>query len=162
MTDDGFDPNEKLKDVLGDLIFRLKNEAQLDQPRIFSLSAALEFRGETGQQVLENEFRGFSGFLMVRRDAKEIASVKTANLVERTKLLLRDLNEAIQPEDKAGVVANIRRIEDEAKELGHTNNPLYVEHEQVLAATLLPVLMAEDRSISPVKTAMKLLGFARF
>jgi GTP-binding protein EngB required for normal cell division len=161
ITDDGFDPHVRLKDVLGDLTFRLKYETGLDQPRIFSLSAAYEFHGGTGHPILENEFRGFRDFLMVRRDAKEIASVKTANLVERTRLLLRDLNEAAQPEDKAGIVANIRRIEDVESELGDSANMLLVEQEQLLASAVLSVLMAEDRSINPVATALKFVGYAR-
>jgi GTP-binding protein EngB required for normal cell division len=161
ITDDGFDPHVRLKDVLGDLTFRLKNETMLDQPRIFSLSAAYEFHGDTRHPALTYEFRGFRDFLMVRRDAKEIASVKTANLVEQTRHLVRNLNDAIQPEDKACVVANIRRIEDETEKPGNAPSLVIAEQEQNLAATLLPVLMAEDRSISPVKTAMRLLGFAR-
>ncbi len=47
ITDDALDPNLKLKDVLGDLTFRLKNETQLDQPRIYAVSAAHEFYGGT-------------------------------------------------------------------------------------------------------------------
>ncbi len=75
---------------------------------------------------------------MVRRDAKEIASMKTANLVEQTRLLLRDLNEAKQPEDKAGIVANIRKIDDEAKELGDAASLLRVEQEQRLQRLSFP------------------------
>jgi GTP-binding protein EngB required for normal cell division len=161
MTDDGLDPHLPLKDVLGDLTFRLRHETGLDQPRIFCISAACEFHRKEAHPVLNNEFRRFRDYLMVRRDAKEIASMKTANLMERTRLLLQDLNQAVQPDDKSRVVANIRRIDNEAEKAHDSAELLLVEQEQKLAAALVPVLMAEDRSISPVKAAMKILGFAK-
>jgi hypothetical protein len=161
IVSDGPDPHLRLKDVLGDLTFRLKHETGLDEPRIFSLSAAHEIHSQAEYPVLEHEFRRFRDFLMVRRDVKEIASVKTANLVEKARLLLRDLNEAIQPEDKAGILDHVRRIEEEAKDFSKPTSLTTAEQERALARTLQPILMAEDRSIASVKTAMRLLGSVR-
>lgn len=161
IVDEEFDPYLKLKDVLGDLTFRLKNETGLHQPRVFSLSAVTESKGDTSPTVLKTEFDRFRNFLMVRRDAKEIASVKTANLAEGARLLIDELKRAVQPEEKAGVVATIRKFEGGAGATDATG-PLYVaEQKQKLAAAILPVLLAEDQSVSPVKSAMRFLGFSR-
>jgi len=157
---DGSDPHLKLKDMLGDLTFRLKDRTGIHQPRVFSLSAAYEFHGKTGDHVLDTEFGRFRDFLMVRRDAKEIASVKTANLVEQTRLLLEDLNGIVQPEGKSAIVAQIRTIRDETG-TSDKDGPQSLELEHKLASALVPVLASEDRSVSPVQTGTRLLGYAR-
>ena len=79
------DPYSDLKKVLGDFTFRLKHEAGVQEPRIFSLSAVEELEEAHGNAFLGNEFGRFRAFLMSERDAKEIASVKTANLQEETR-----------------------------------------------------------------------------
>jgi GTP-binding protein EngB required for normal cell division len=155
------DPYVKLKDVLGDLTFRLKNETRLHEPRVYCLSAVTELTNSDDRTVLHEEFKRFRDFLMVRRNAKEIASVKTANLAEGTRLLVEALNNAVQPGDKARIVATIRKL-DRGLEEPNVATPLFVtEQEQKLAAAILPELLAEDQSISPVKSAMRVLGYAR-
>ena len=46
-----------LKELLGDLAFRLKHEAGIEQPRIFSISASCELEAKLCDGVLRAEFR---------------------------------------------------------------------------------------------------------
>ncbi len=100
--------HQVLKEVLGDLTFRLKHEAGIEQPRIFSVSALCEFGATACDGVLRADFRKLRDFLMGKKDAKEIASIKTVNLMAETARLLDDLNREIQPEEKARVIRSIR------------------------------------------------------
>jgi len=56
------DEHVKLKEVLGDLTFRLKHEAGVEQPRLFSLSAEMEFKHVQDQPTLDREFQRFRDF----------------------------------------------------------------------------------------------------
>ncbi|MDQ7781973.1 MAG: GTPase [Desulfomonilaceae bacterium] len=150
----------RLKEVQGDLIFRLRHEARVEQPRLFSISADKEFRGEKYDPMPADEFRSFHNYLMVRRDAKEIASVKTINLVEETRRLLADLNARIHPEEKARILKTIDRIESESGGREERNVEGY-EHEKALQASLLRHLAAEDASIASVRWAMRFLSRGR-
>jgi len=106
------DPLAKLKEVVGDLMLRLKHESDILQPRIFSLSAEDELLGQSDDEgFLAREFRRFREFLMVTRDAKEIASVKTRNLIEETRRLVRDLTDRAKPFRKAVALEPNREVD---------------------------------------------------
>lgn len=155
------DPHAKLKDVLGDLTFRLKHEGGIEQPRIFSLSAAQEFRQESEVPVLANEFRRFREFLMARRDAKEIASIKTVNLLEEIRQITADINSAASPKDKAALLTSLKSVSVDERTEEQGPNLKLIEQEKRLAEILYSLLIGSDRSISPVKWGMRLAGLGR-
>jgi hypothetical protein len=159
----GGDANQRVrfKEVLGDLSFRLREEAGVEQPRIFYLSALQEFQETNGDPVLAREFARFRDFLMVRRDAKEIASVKTVNLIEQTESLLKELRQNIRPEERSRVLAIIgdTSSNDLADDLQMRLG--FVEHEQRLGTRVFKYLVGEDASILPVRLAMKFIGTVR-
>ncbi len=161
MTQNPAEPHTRLKEVLGDLAFRLKHEAGVEQPRIFSLSAAQEFEKQTESPILKDEFARFREFLMVRRDTKEIASIKTSNLLEEVRQLSAELNAAVKPAEKAAALESLKSA-DAKEEWDEQGSGLRViEQEKRLAEILFWLLMSEDRSISPVKWGMKLAGIGR-
>ena len=160
MIDGRPDPHGRLKEVQGDLIFRLRHEARFEEPRVFTLSAEKEFGGGIYDTALADEFRSFANYLMVRRDAKEIASVKTTNLIEETRRLLEDLDARIHPEEKARILKTIARIESEPTDRAEQSIEGY-EHEKALGAALLRHLAGEDASIASIRWAMRLLSPAR-
>ncbi len=157
----GGDPNTGFKEVLGDFTFRLKNEAGLEDPRIFMLSAEQEFRGKNDNSFLASEFQRFRDFLMVRRDAKEIRSVKTINLVEETRRLLLDLHMRVRPEEKKRVLDTVRDIKSTASHQTIRPNLELLEQEERLSNSLSRLLVSEDGSIAPVGLCMRLLARLR-
>lgn len=155
------DPYSDLKKVLGDFTFRLKHEAGVQEPRIFSLSSVGEFEAAHANAFLDNEFGRFRTFLMSARNAKEIASVKTANLQEETRRVLAELRKSVRPEEKRGFLKSIRDMESDAPiTMAQSEKPkpgLTTD----LARSVAPALINADASIRPVKSAMKLLKFRR-
>lgn len=158
---DSADPHGKLKEVLGDFTFRLKHEADIEQPRVFIISAAGEVDGKQGEPVLQSEFERFNNFLMVRREAKEIASVKTVNLMEETRHLLNELNAVISPEEKKRLLHRIHEVETQPRTDAPASSLQLMDEEHKLAKELAPFLMTEDASIRPVRLAIKLLCLGR-
>lgn len=157
----GHDPHGRIKDVLGDLSFRLKHEAEIEQPRIFSISAQQEFIGDNRDSVLDQEFSRFREFLMAERNAKEIASVKTINLVEKTRRLIRDLHGQIAPEEKVRLVQSVRSIHESGRPVEPESDPDVQDYRTKLQSVLFQQLVAEDSSFGPVKWSMGALLWAR-
>ncbi|MBI4962010.1 MAG: 50S ribosome-binding GTPase [Desulfomonile tiedjei] len=156
------DPQGRLKELLGDLAFRLKDEAAIDHPRIFCVSALNEFQGLDSDPLVTKEFIRFRDFLMKRRDAKEISSVKTVNLVEEASRLIEELAAAIQPDEKAALLAQIRESQAKANGLEEdAARPRLLSHEKALSDTVYPILVNQDASIWPVVVAGRLLNLGR-
>ena len=154
------DPHAKLKEVQGDFIFRLRHDAHIEEPRVCILSAAHACSGSESDRALADEFRRFRDFLMVRRDAKEIDSVKTVNLVEETRGLLEDLNTRIDPTEKARVLALLS--EEEVEPQANQDQDIAVlEHETALGNAIMRHLIRRDASIAPVGWVMGLLSPGR-
>jgi GTP-binding protein EngB required for normal cell division len=154
------DPYSNLKKILGDFTFRLKHQAGVQEPRIFSLSAAQEFRGAHDDQFLDNEFDRFRAFLISARDAKEIASVKTANLKSETRRILDELRKAVRPEQKRNLLKNIRHMELDAP-ISIPSGKSQPESANGLAQSVVPLLINADASIEPVRSAMRLRKLPR-
>ncbi len=150
------DPYSNLKKILGDFIFRLKHEAGVQNPRVFSLSAVQEFKGTHENQFLQAEFERFRAFLMSARDAKEIASVKTANLKSETRRILGELRKAVRPEQKRNLLKKIRHIELDAPISTLPSVKPQPELTNGLARSVMPLLINADASIDPVRSAMRL------
>jgi len=161
IEDDTPDPLNKLKEVLGDFTFRLKHEAGIEQPRVFLISAAHEVNGKYGELVLQDEFKRFRNFLMVHRDAKEIASVKTVNLIEETRHLLNGLNSVISPEEKKRLLRDIHEMQAQAPLEHPAFGVRLQDQEYKLSRGLISFLMNEDQSIGPVSLAMRILKLGR-
>jgi hypothetical protein len=155
------DPYSDLKKVLGDFTFRLKHEAGVQEPRIFSLSSVGEFEADHGNGFLDDEFGRFRAFLMSERDAKEIASVKTANLQEETRRVLAELRKSVRLEEKRSFLKNIRNMELDAPITNVPSEKPRLGLTTDLVRSVAPVLINADVSIRPVKSAMKLLKFRR-
>jgi hypothetical protein len=155
------DPHSDLKKVLGDFTFRLKHEAGVPEPRIFSLSAAEELEANHRDAVLDSEFSRFRAFLMSARDAKEIESVKTANLQVETRRLLAELRKSVRPEEKRNLLKNIRDMELDAPITKATCEKPKPGSTTDLARSVGLALINADASIRPVRSAMKLLKFRR-
>ena len=153
--------HQVLKELLGDLAFRLKHEAGIEQPRIFSVSASCEFEGKPCDGVIRADFRKFKEFLMAKRDAKEIASIKTRNLVEESARVLDELNREIQPEEKARVIRAARQSATQSREQASGQSMAILEEERKLVQGLFGFLIQGDPSIGPVRTGMRLLCLAR-
>lgn len=155
------DPYSDLKKVLGDFTFRLKHEAGVLEPRIFSLSAVEELEAAHGNAFLDNEFGRFRALLMSERDAKDIASVKTANLQEETRRVLGELRRCVRPEEKRSFLKNIRDMELDAPITKAPSGKPQPGLTTDLARSVTPVLINADASIRPVRSGMKLLKFRR-
>jgi GTP-binding protein EngB required for normal cell division len=155
------DQHGKLKELLGDFTFRLKHEAGVEQPRVFIVSAASEVDGKQREPVLESEFKRFKNFLMVRRDAKEVASVKTVNLMQETRHLLNELDTSIVPVEKKQLLSRVQEVETELGSDVPASSLQLIDEEHKLAKELVPFLMNEDASIRPVRLATKLLSLGR-
>ncbi len=151
----------RFKEVLGDLSFRLREEAGVEQPRIFYLSALQEFQGTGGDPVPAKEFTRFRDFLMVRRDAKEIASVKTVNLIEQTGRLLKELRQSIRPDERSRILEAIGETQLHGPSDDRIMGLGLMEHEQKLGTIVFKDLAGEDTSILPVRVAMKLIAMVR-
>lgn len=162
VTEESADPHAKLKEVLGDLSFRLKHEAGVEQPRIFSLSAAQELTKETQSPILVEEFNKFRNFLMVRKDSKEIASIKTRNLLQEACHLETELNSAAKLAEKTAALASLKAMADEGAREKANSGLAVIDQEKRLAQKLFRLFMSEDRSISSVKWGMRLANFGRY
>ena len=151
------DRHGKLKEIQGDLTFRLRHEAGVEEPRVFSLSAANECRGTGYDTALAFEFQRFRDVLMVRRDAKEIASIKTVNLIEETRRLLSDLDAKIVPEEKARILKSICEMQAADLPEPYERGVEIYEHEKTLQTCIMRHLVSDDSSIAPVQWAMNFL-----
>jgi hypothetical protein len=156
------DSQGKLKELLGDLAFRLKDEAGVDQPRIFCVSAANVFQGVDSEPLLNKEFGRFRDFLMKERDAKEISSVKTVNLVEEARRLLSEIGASIQPDKKTALLRQIQERQAKSQEQEKSVSPPRLkEQEKALSDALYAILINQDASIWPITLALRLLNLGR-
>jgi GTP-binding protein EngB required for normal cell division len=160
INNDRHDAHENLKRLTGDLALRLKQGANVDEPRIFCVSAAGEL-GEGQDPVLASEFGRFRDFLLRSRDAKEISSVKTENLLEQTRRFLADLNAAAHPEEKEALLKSIRESATETKELEARSKTTLPELQADLTHWIMPLLFQGDSSIAPVRWAVKIVTLRR-
>lgn len=158
------DPDERLsryKELFGDFTFRLKHDASIDEPRVFVLSALQEFHGCSGDPVHVEEFQRFRNFLMARRDAKEIASIKLGNLIEKARRLFNEINSQVRPDEKRRVLDSIAAVTRNAS-FGKANQEyLIADYAERLSHAAFPTLLAQDPSIWPIRLAMRALAWAR-
>jgi len=150
-------PHDRIKEILGDLTFRLKHEAGVDEPRIFTLSAEDQFLGRNGDPVLASEFSRFRDFLMARRETKEIASIKTANLKEKVSRLMSDLDSEIRPAETSEALRAVATIDTEPNGTDKRFDLQRLDQVKVVADAVKPRLLRADASVVPVKSIMRVL-----
>lgn len=152
--DDG-DPLHRVKEVLGDLAFRLKHEGRISHPKLFSISAFMAFDRNVETEIFDSEFQRLRDYLLARREAKDVASVKTKNLVEEAQRLIKDLDEQIRPHDKRLVLDSL--VEMQSDRFAHEKQSAHilVPQKKELAYAVATILAIEDWSVRPVKWAMR-------
>ncbi|MCA1961938.1 MAG: 50S ribosome-binding GTPase [Desulfomonile sp.] len=158
------DPQERLsrhKELLGDFVFRLKHEAGIDEPRVFVVSALQEFRGQDGDPVQAEEFHRFRSFLMARRDAKEIASIKLGNLAEKAQRLFDEIRSEVRPDEKRRALDSIVAVSGRGGPADAKPELIIAEFSERLAGCVLLPLLVEDPSVWPVRLATKALAWLR-
>ncbi len=160
-TEDPIDPFSRLKEVLGDFAFRLKHDAEISQPLLFGLSAGRRFAQATDEPVLTRDFELFREFLMTSRNAKEIASVKTKNLVEESRRMILDMLERVQPQERLRVLDRFHAAESDTPVEEEVRPADLWEHQKRLTEALFRFLVSEDRSVGPVGLGMRLLRMSR-
>ncbi len=106
----GNDPLKEVREVLAAFMIRLKQEANISGPRLFSVSAKDSFEGNSQPSFLKQEFAEFVNFLMVRRDEKEIASLKTKNLIEASGAMLKEVKTVLAPERKLAMIKSLMEM----------------------------------------------------
>ena len=150
------DEHAKLKEVLGDLTFRLKHEAGVEQPRLFSLSAEQEFQGIQDEPTLAREFQRFRDFLMARRNAKEIMSIKTVNLEMEARALLQRMGSAIRPQEKTRALEALEAVCSEAS-AEMTDGADILEREKDLSAAIMHYFVRSEASVAAVRWFLKVV-----
>lgn len=150
----------RVKEVIGDLTLRLKNEGGISQPRVFSISASEVLDGHPETEITGSEFRRFRDFLMVRREAKDVASVKTKNLIEESVGLLKELDAEIQPDSKKKILDLLRQMQTENNGNEDQTVPGALPQEHDLTSIVSQMFVVKDSSIGPVKWIMKRLARA--
>jgi len=158
------DPQERLsrhKELLGDFVFRLKHEAGIDEPRVFVVSALQEFRGHDGDPVQAEEFLRFRSFLMARREAKEIASIKLGNLAEKAQRLFDEIRAQVRPDEKRRALDAIATVSGKVAFADSKPEFVLTEFADRLSGSAFPILLAGDPCVWPVRLAMKVLVWVK-
>lgn len=158
------DSSERLvryKELLGDFTFRLKHDAHVNEPRVFVVSAIQEFQGRDGDPVLIEEFQRFRNFLMARRDAKEIASIKVGNLAEKARRLLVEIKSQVRPDEKRRGLDSLAAVTSGVALSEAGSESIIADYALRLSHVAFPALLAEDPSVWPVRLAMKALAWTR-
>ncbi|MEW6138880.1 MAG: GTPase [Thermodesulfobacteriota bacterium] len=150
------DEHARLKEVLGDLTFRLKHEAGVEQPRLFSLSAEQEFTGMQDEPALAREFQRFRDFLMARRNAKEIMSIKTVNLEMESRAVLQRVDSAIRPQEKTRALEALETVCSEPS-VEMTDGADILEREKDLSAAIMHYFVRSEASVAAVTWFLKVL-----
>lgn len=151
------DPLREVREVWAAFMMRIKQEANISSPRMFCVSAKASFEGTPQPSFLQGEFNEFINFLMVRRDEKEIASLKTKNLVEASGAMIKDMKTMLAPERKLQMVKSlISMIENEASHWANVEMET-PEHSKELASKILRGLSDCDGAIPSVKLAQGLV-----
>jgi GTP-binding protein EngB required for normal cell division len=101
----GADGRTALRSVKDDFARRLKEEAGIESPLVFGVSA---LSGVEAGEEAGADFTRFRDLLMRRRDEKEIASAKTVNLLLRAPRLVNEVRAEINLERLRKVIHNLK------------------------------------------------------
>jgi hypothetical protein len=152
------DPLKDVREALGAFTMRLKQAANIDSPRVFCLSARDSLLGKTQVPFLENEFAGLINYLMIKRDKKDIESLKASNVAEASEKLLREIRRDVAPKER---ISRIKAMVEEAgvdgSELETLEKGLPPGDVDDLSRMILNRLSFHDASIPVVRFAQGLI-----
>ncbi len=151
------DPYSKLKEVIGDLTFRLKSVSGIENTRIYAISAKMEFEGLKEYPFIHEEFQKLQAYLSEERNSKEIASIKTINLNEQLRGLVARLKTEIPLDGLYRIAGECKLLAEIAKPSGSPEVVVHSEVRNGLRRELFHRFQAADGSIISVKSAMKWL-----
>ncbi len=154
---DSPEDHSKLNEVVGDFIIRLHQWAGVTDPRIFYISAMLEFTGARTFPILNDEFNNLRGFLSTRRDAKEIAGIKTKNLLIKAADLINDVKSAVDVNDKLSIVKKLKPALIDSASPSQLSDIAIAASKESLAACIASDLLARENSIGPVRAGLSFL-----
>lgn len=140
------DPYLRIKEILGDFGFRLKEEALVNDPKTFCLSSILEFQGNTQAGFLSNEFERFRVSLTLKWNEKQIQAVKQANLIEETRNLLFEMERDIDPEKKRKA-CELLEVEAQSYSDSIISKENLIPMENLLTERATRILALKDTSI---------------
>lgn len=139
---DSQDPLSRVKEIAGDLAFRLNDNARIVDASIYCVSSLLEFQsGDVAyEEFLSNEFARFRECLSLKWNNKQIKAAKQSNLVKEIEDVLFDLYNDIDPEHKKKALETVemtRKIETESffspKDFFHLRELLETRFTRILA-----------------------------
>lgn len=148
----------KLKEALGDFIFQLKSQTGIINPRIFSVSATIEFSGSTSDQFLLGEFSRLRELIMVNRRAKEVETIKSLNLHSQSSSLVEQIHSHTEPDLKRQAIQHISDIREDFK-CSESMDKGNWENDEI-SSLILRRLTVTDNSLSSIKLAMRLLTWS--
>lgn len=156
------DPLRNVREALGSFTVRLKQEANIGQPVLFCISAKDSFHGNPQPPFLENEFTRFFNHLMVRRDRKDIESLKTKNLLEATSRTLGEIRASLGAREKMRTLKRMIELTDQGRdEEALPAARVGGERKDELERLILNKLSSNDRSIWIVRHAQTLILFLK-
>ena len=108
LEQNGSDPYLRIKEISGDFGFQLKEEAGIVEPKLFCVSALLEFEKGSSRDFFSHEFVRLRKYLTDKWNAKQINVVKRANLIEEIGIVLKQLGLEADLETKSKAVQQIQ------------------------------------------------------
>jgi hypothetical protein len=155
LEDSGSDPYLRIKEISGDFGFKLKEEAGIVEPKLFCVSALLEFEKGSSSDFLSHEFVRLRKYLTDKWNAKQINIVKKANLIEEIGIVLKQLGLEADLETKSKAVQQIQVISPEESDFISERD--FLELRTSLKQRMLEILTGQDKSVRPVSLVMSKL-----
>jgi hypothetical protein len=155
LEQNGADPYLRIKEISGDFGFQLKEEAGIVEPKLFCVSALLEFERGSSRDFFSHEFLRLRKYLTDKWNAKQINVVKRANLIEEIGIVLKQLGLETDLETKLKAVQEIQVISLEESDL--ISELDFLELRISLKQRTLEILAGQDNSIRPVTLVMSKL-----
>jgi GTPase Era involved in 16S rRNA processing len=147
----------RLNNVLADFRSRLNRETGIPDPAVFCISAEQSFENRVVSPFLGESFQRLRGLLFSRRDEKDIAAVRTANLNEEVIRLCMDIGPFIR-QYKINGLNSLLSVLDGANLPRLSKIPLESGYTSRLAKDIFQQLILVDDSVEPVKYGMRLFG----
>jgi hypothetical protein len=155
LEQNGSDPYLRIKEISGDFGFQLKEEAGIVEPKLFCVSALLEFERGSSRDFFSHEFVRLRKYLTDKWNAKQINVVKRANLIEEIGIVLKQLGLEADLETKLKAVQQIQvRSLEESDLISELD---FLDLRISLKQRTLEILAGQDNSIRPVSLVMSKL-----
>ncbi len=151
---DCHDPSMGIKEIAGDLAFRLLFHADITDPEIFCISALLEFKAENRSydEFLSGEFLRFRERLTEKWNTKQVNAVKRTNLIREIEELLAELDSEVEPNHKKKALEASKALRD-VEISSFISQKDFFHLGSVLTDRLTKILADTDASIPSVSMA---------